>query len=57
LQARTAQNPNPDLRKLYGEDMGTEMFQRLQVCQYLARKIVSESKDQSIEYFNSKANL
>jgi hypothetical protein len=30
-ESRFAQNPNRDLRKHCGEDMGTEMFQRLQV--------------------------
>jgi hypothetical protein len=28
---RTAQNPNPDKRKMYGEDIGTEMFKRLPI--------------------------
>ena len=58
LEPRTAQNPNPDLRKFYGEDMGTDMFQRLQICQDLTRKVASENNDTSIEdstkYFNSK---
>ena len=49
LVPRIAQNPNPDLRKMYGEDLGTEMFQRLQICQQLARKIASENNDASIE--------
>jgi hypothetical protein len=25
---RTAQKPNPDLRRQYGKEIGTEMFQR-----------------------------
>ena len=43
---------------MYGEDLGTEMFQRLQICQQLARKEASENNDTSIKdsskYFNSK---
>jgi hypothetical protein len=58
LEPRTAENPNPELRRLYGSDLGTEMFQRLQMCKNLARKIASEHNDHSIEestkYFNSK---
>jgi hypothetical protein len=58
LEQRTAENPNPGSRRLYGEDLGTEMFQRLQICQNLVRKIANEHNDQSIEkstkYFNSK---
>jgi hypothetical protein len=38
--------------------MGTEMFQRLQIFQQLARKVASENNDllivESTEYFNSK---
>jgi hypothetical protein len=53
------QTPNPDLGRQYGEDLGIEMFQRLQVCQNLERQIASENNDKSIEestkYFNSKA--
>ncbi len=45
LEPRSAENPNPDLRRLYGEDLGTEMFQRLQICQNLVRKIASEQND------------
>jgi hypothetical protein len=58
LEPRTAENSNPYVRRQYGEDLGTEMFQRLQTCQNLARKIASEYNDRSIEestkYFNSK---
>jgi hypothetical protein len=45
LEPWTAKNPNPDLRRQYGEDLGTEIFQRLKVCQNLARKIASENND------------
>jgi hypothetical protein len=38
LEPPTAENPNPDLRRLYGENLGKEMYQRLQVCQNVARK-------------------
>jgi hypothetical protein len=38
LEPRMAKNPNPDLRKQYGEDLGIEMFQKLQVCQNFAKK-------------------
>jgi hypothetical protein len=38
LEQRTDQNLILDLRRQYGEDMGTEMFKRLQVCQNLAKK-------------------
>jgi hypothetical protein len=31
LEFRKAQNPNPDLRKQYKEDMGTEIIQGLQI--------------------------
>jgi hypothetical protein len=41
-----AQNPNPDLRRQYREDMGTDMFQRLQVYQ-------SENNVKSIEELNT----
>jgi hypothetical protein len=37
-EPRTSKNPNPNLRKQYGKDLGTEMFQRLRVCQDLTRK-------------------
>jgi hypothetical protein len=40
---------NPDLRRLYGEDLGTEMVQRLQKCPNLARKIAIKNNDKSIE--------
>jgi hypothetical protein len=39
LEPWITENPNPDLRRLYGEDLGTEMFQRLQNCQNLAKKL------------------
>jgi hypothetical protein len=29
MELRTGQNPNPGMRKQYGEDLGTEMFQKL----------------------------
>jgi hypothetical protein len=48
-------------RRQYGEDIGNEMFQRLQVCQNLASKVANENKDKSIEvsteYFISKVKL
>jgi hypothetical protein len=37
LEPRTAENPNPVLRRLYGKDLGTDVFQRLQTCQNLAK--------------------
>ncbi len=55
---RTAESPNPDLRNHYGEDLGTDMYQRLKICQQLATKIASENNEESIKsstkYFNSK---
>jgi hypothetical protein len=41
LEPRTAENPNPDVRRPNLKDLSTEMFQRLQTCQNLARKIAS----------------
>ncbi len=53
------QNPNTDLRRQHGEEIVTEMFQRLQECQNFARKIACENSNKSIEdsneYFSSKA--
>ncbi len=58
IEPRTGESPNPDLRKHCGEDLGTDMHQRLKICQQLARKIASENNEESIEsstkYFNSK---
>jgi hypothetical protein len=58
LELRTNQNTNPDLRRQFGENMGTVTFQILQVCQNLTLKIASINNDHSIEestkYFNSK---
>ncbi len=33
FEPRTGENPNPDLRRHYGEDLGTDMYQRLKICQ------------------------
>ena len=42
----------------YWEDLGTDMYQRLKICQQLARTIASEKNEELIEnstkYFNSK---
>jgi hypothetical protein len=49
IKPRASHNPNPDLRLQYGEDLGTEMFQRLKICQELekirsyAEKVYQES--------------
>jgi glucuronate isomerase len=58
IEPKTGKNPNPYLRQHYGEDLGTDIYQRLKICQELARKIVSKNNEESIEnstkYFNSK---
>jgi hypothetical protein len=41
LQPQTAENPNPDFKRLYEEDLGTNMFQRLRNSQNLASKIMT----------------
>jgi hypothetical protein len=41
VEPRTAENLNPDLRRLYGENLGTKMVQKLQKCHNLARKIAN----------------
>ncbi len=40
IKPRASHNPNPDLRLQYGEDLGTEMFQRLKICQELEKNQV-----------------
>jgi hypothetical protein len=46
------------LEESYREEMGTEMFQRQQLCQNVARKIASKNNNnyikESSKYFNSK---
>jgi hypothetical protein len=58
IEPRTGESPNPDLRPHYGEDLGTDMYQRLKICQQLARNTASENNEElienSIKYFNSK---
>ena len=58
IEPRTMVNPSPDIQKQYGEDQGTEMYQRLKACHQMAKEVASENNDQSIEksipYYNSK---
>jgi hypothetical protein len=43
------QNPTPDLRRQNGENLGTDMFQRLKICQNLARKNASQNDNEAIK--------
>ncbi len=58
IEPRTGESPNPDLTCHYEEDLGTDVYRILKICQNLARKIPSENNKESIEnstkYFNSK---
>jgi hypothetical protein len=44
MRKRAAQNPNPDKRKLYGEDVGIELFQRIQMCLNRLRDFASKTR-------------
>ena len=58
IEPRTMVNPSPDLRKQYGEDFGTELYQRMQICHQIAKETARENNDEAIEksvqYYNSK---
>ena len=58
IEPRTMVNPSPDLRKQYGEDFGTELYQRMQICHQMAKETARENNDEaiekSVEYYNSK---
>jgi hypothetical protein len=49
VEPRTGESPNPDLRQHYGEDKGTDMYQRLKICPELARKIASENNEAQLK--------
>ncbi len=37
--------------KLYGEDLPTELYQRMQACQYMAKNLAMSSTDHAIETY------
>jgi len=47
--------PNPDIRRLYGEDPATEWFQRLQQARLIATQENLQATQESANYFNKFA--
>ena len=58
LEPRTMVNQTPDIEMKYGEDFGTELYQRMKAGHQMARETARETNDEAIEksvsYYNSK---
>ena len=58
VEPRTIANPSPDIRMQYGEDFGTELYQRMKVCHQMAKETARANNDEAIEksvtYYNTK---
>jgi hypothetical protein len=53
IEART---PDFDSRTLYGEDLPTDFYQRLQVCHYIAKQTALNNTEKNIEKYTEGHN-
>ena len=53
LDART---PDFEPKQLYGEDLPTELYQRMQACHNMAKKLAMESTDKAIDTYTKNHN-
>ena len=51
LDART---PDFEPRQLYGEDLPTELYQRMQACHNMAKKLAQESTEKAIDQYSKE---